>query len=103
MLSLYAITLYCYLKVFSYSNNPFGVLMCVRAGPGLCLGPVSPSVPGPGPGYHTLIPPNSDKTEAVSRCDSHVVSHDETVPNVGARLELALLVPRGGTPDQLEL
>ena len=23
-----------------------------RAGPGLCLGPVSPGVPGPGPGYH---------------------------------------------------
>ena len=73
MLSLYAITLYCYLKVFSYSNNPFGVLMCVRAGPGLCLGPVSPSVPGPGPGYHTLIPPNSDKTENCLR-DSDTTS-----------------------------
>ena len=40
--------------------------MCVRAGPGLCLGPVSPSVPGPGPGYHTLIPPTLTKLKTAS-------------------------------------
>ena len=60
--------------------------MCVRTGPGLCLGPVSPSVPGPGPGYHTLIPPNSDKTETASETVMQQ-SEDQRVSQRGSHSE----------------
>ena len=62
-------------KVFSDSKNPSSVRMCGRAGPGLCLGLVSPGAPGPGPGYHNSHPSQLWQNEnCLGNSDSTIVA-----------------------------